>query len=290
MIPLPDPEPQTPAPRPGSGVRDPLAGPEKPTSGPRPRLEPPDAEPCPRARIQTSVTPFPARGCSPRPGAQTSAPGGPPLLRPGCSPPPPIPARDPGVPADPPRPRRCGTSADDGQAGQGGGDEKPEPGPGRRGGHRGSGGAKGEGKGGAGPGRARPGEEGEGEGDPACGCTGPGGGGGGGRGLGGRDEAAGAAADPGRGAALTGRKADQSGDAGGRGGGAEGGLLVGGRGLCYCGPAPTPSRPGRPHVFPSRIPRTLGRGHFLSPPPFCFGSQYHPPSDPEVPVPSPLLP
>lgn len=256
-----------------------------------PGSSPGTRNPGPRARIQTSETPFPARGCSPR--AQTSASGGPPFPAWDAVPHPQSPL---GTPAfrpshpPPPRPRRCGTSADDGQAGQGGGGEKPEPGPGRRGGHRGSGGAKGEGKGGAGPGRARPGGEGEGEGDPACGCTGPGGGGGGGRGLGGRDEAAGAAADPGRGAVLTGRKADQSGEAGGRGGGAEGGLLVGGRGLCYCGPAPTPSRPGRPHVFPSRIPRTPGRGHFLSPPPLCLGSHYHLPSDPGVPVPSLLLP
>lgn len=104
LIPFPDREPQTPAPRPGSGVRDPLAGPEKPTSAPRPRLEPQDAEPCPRARIQMSKTPFPAGGLQPPPPGPDLRVREPPVPRPGCSPPPPIPARDHGVPAEPPAP------------------------------------------------------------------------------------------------------------------------------------------------------------------------------------------
>lgn len=284
LTPLPDSEPQTPAPRLAPGVRDP-----QPARRSRPPPLGPGSAPG-RGPLRAGKDPD-----FQRPGVAALGPG-PRPWRPGASHSPPgeaapVPDPRPGPrrPGPAPRPQRCGTSADDGQAGQGGGGEKPEPGPGRRGGHRGSGGVKGEGKGGAGPGRARPGGEGKGEGDPACGCTGPGGGGGGGRGLGGRDEAAGAAADPGRGAALTGRKADQSGEAGGRGGGAEGGLLVGRRGLCYCGPAPTPSILGRPYVFPSRIPRTLGLGHFSrSALPSCFRSQSPPLT--QVPGPSPSAP
>lgn len=65
-------------------------------------------------------------------------------------------------------------------------------------------------------------------------------------------------------------------------------MLFGGRGLCYCGPAPTPSRPLDPQGFPPRIPRTPGLAHFSwSPPPSCFRSQSHPPSDPEIPAPQP---
>lgn len=175
---------------------------------------------CP-ARIHAPKDPLPSLGLLPRSLAPDLRipPGGTPCLPPprSCTP-----SQDLRVPRRAPHPRRCGTSADDGQAGQGGGGEEPEPGPGRRGGHRG--GAEGEGRGRSG--RASLGERGRGRGTPPAAAPARGAAGAGGGGWGGATRWPELLQTQGGGVVLTGRENGQSGQEGGRGGGAGGGCSL----------------------------------------------------------------